>query len=448
MHHRRTLPFVVLLAWLVAGAPRASATVLGVPSPYPSITAAFAAASDGDTVLVGAGTFHAGGYCGKGVTLMSRYGPEFTTLTGDPVNGSLWLSPPDYAYTRPFRLIGFSFRADSLSFEAIHSWYMDLEVINCVFLNTLGPSIVLYGRHLTVRGCRFYDETTSHAGNAIIEVKDWSGSLVLERSVFYELRQLAVRARGEVRITNNVFWNCPGAYYETWSEIGDSTLLANNVFAHLTFAASRDSRMYPWQLYEDYNLYYQNLWDVFDHAPGAHDLFIEPAIANVAAGDFSPLTGSPCIDAGHPDDGYNDPDGSRGDIGAVPFMCSLFDPACDTDSDGVANPQDNCPRLANAAQADTNQSGIGDDCECNCACHANPRCDDVYDIRDVTAAIRVILRGDALPNVPVCPQNGIQYYGRADVDCSGETDLYDLMGLIDVVFRAYPPASRFCNPCN
>ena len=35
--------------------------------------------------------------------------------------------------------------------------------------------------------------------------------------------------------------------------------------------------------------------------------------------DFSLMSSSPCIDAGNPDQLYNDPDGSRNDIGAVPF---------------------------------------------------------------------------------------------------------------------------------
>ena len=43
-------------------------------------------------------------------------------------------------------------------------------------------------------------------------------------------------------------------------------------------------------------------------------------LAGPAEHDFSLLAGSPCIDAGHPGASYNDPDGSRSDIGALPFM--------------------------------------------------------------------------------------------------------------------------------
>ncbi|MEW5922651.1 MAG: dockerin type I domain-containing protein [Candidatus Zixiibacteriota bacterium] len=43
-------------------------------------------------------------------------------------------------------------------------------------------------------------------------------------------------------------------------------------------------------------------------------------LAGPAEFDFNLLMGSPCIDAGHPGAIYNDPDGSRNDIGAIPLV--------------------------------------------------------------------------------------------------------------------------------
>jgi hypothetical protein len=48
----------------------------------------------------------------------------------------------------------------------------------------------------------------------------------------------------------------------------------------------------------------------------------DPLYMNAAAGDFRLAAGSPAIDAGHPGPQYNDPDGSRSDLGALPFAAA------------------------------------------------------------------------------------------------------------------------------
>ncbi len=52
---------------------------------------------------------------------------------------------------------------------------------------------------------------------------------------------------------------------------------------------------------------------------GAHALMADPRFDAQGTTGFELLADSPCIDAGHPDAQYNDPDGSRADIGALPF---------------------------------------------------------------------------------------------------------------------------------
>ena len=58
--------------------------------------------------------------------------------------------------------------------------------------------------------------------------------------------------------------------------------------------------------------------DVADSVwPGVGNISLDPLFADAAAGDYRLLPGSPCIDAGDP--ALLDPDGTRSDIGAIPF---------------------------------------------------------------------------------------------------------------------------------
>ena len=37
---------------------------------------------------------------------------------------------------------------------------------------------------------------------------------------------------------------------------------------------------------------------------------------------------------------------------------------------------------------------------------------------------------------------------RTDVDCTGYTDILDVVTMIDVIFRHADPEALFCNPCD
>jgi len=80
---------------------------------------------------------------------------------------------------------------------------------------------------------------------------------------------------------------------------------------------------------------------------------------------------------------------------------------------------------------------------CACNCHADPQCDGITDIFDVTELVTVAFRNGAPildPNV-LCPRQ------TTDVDCSGATDILDVTRMVNVAFRNGDPATEFCNPC-
>jgi Ca2+-binding RTX toxin-like protein len=96
---------------------------------------------------------------------------------------------------------------------------------------------------------------------------------------------------------------------------------------------------------------------------GGNQTAAAPLFANAGAGDFHQLPGSPTIDAGTADSllGATDLDGDARTIGPAPDIGA--DEAPDPDADGVFNPSDNCPTVANPTQADNDRDGQGDACD-------------------------------------------------------------------------------------
>jgi hypothetical protein len=80
---------------------------------------------------------------------------------------------------------------------------------------------------------------------------------------------------------------------------------------------------------------------------------------------------------------------------------------------------------------------------CDCLCHADPICDSIIDILDVSQIVNVAFR-----NEPAIPDPGAQCaYFTTDVDCSNATDILDVTRVVNVAFRNGNPAEEFCNPC-
>jgi len=68
---------------------------------------------------------------------------------------------------------------------------------------------------------------------------------------------------------------------------------------------------------------------VLSPAPGTGEINDDPGLVAPDAGDYTLLADSPSIDAGNPDAQFNDPDGTRNDMGAFchPQNGSPVDPA-------------------------------------------------------------------------------------------------------------------------
>lgn len=78
---------------------------------------------------------------------------------------------------------------------------------------------------------------------------------------------------------------------------------------------------------------------------------------------------------------------------------------------------------------------------CSCPCAADPVCDGVYDINDVSTLVDVAFRGEPDIGDSTCTVS------RTDVNADGKTDVVDVVRMIFVAFLGQPPEMYFVNPC-
>jgi hypothetical protein len=70
---------------------------------------------------------------------------------------------------------------------------------------------------------------------------------------------------------------------------------------------------------------------------GPHDFSADPLFAGAAMYDYSLMPLSPCIDAGSPETMYNDPDGTRNDVGAFAYDQNAVYICGDNSGDSLVN---------------------------------------------------------------------------------------------------------------
>ncbi len=145
------------------------------------------------------------------------------------------------------------------------------EIYNCVFYKNKGSTggggaLISSGADAKIINCVFYNNKSSLTSGGWWGGSDYSGSIV---------------RLGTMSIINTIAWNNVG---------GD------------------DSRLYP------QNSTYTNT-DEFLFVSGDGNINEDPLFEDASRGNVRLSSGSPCINAGHPSDIYNDVNGSRNDMG-------------------------------------------------------------------------------------------------------------------------------------
>ena len=354
---------------------------LHVPSDdYPTITSAIGAATDGDTILVGPGVYMGPlDFAGKTIVLISEEGAEATKImfpgpfnairypdidtlnsghTGAEFREGFRLSFPSAvieipAGSGPGTVIS-GFTIDGADYtRGIYCMESDITVSHCIVQNCRGdydgggmffehcaPIIthnVVRSNYTPVTGGGIFVRLGTGHGIAVASYNECynnmsgngpaisfiqGGGGLITRNVCYDniaegtsdIRGAICLQAHNVRATNNTMHhNTAGLTYESSQ---DCWIFNNIMSSNIEFGLQARSLGGPnINVIHDYN----DVWntqgqDYFGTTPAPHEISADPKYGP----EFTLSAGSPCIDAGHPDPIYNDPDGSRNDMGAKP----------------------------------------------------------------------------------------------------------------------------------
>jgi len=249
-----------------------------------TIQEAIDAASPGDTVLAGPGVYHEQiDFGGKAITVLSSGGPRETVITP----GLVYTGPPAAA---PFAIVTFD---DGETRDAVLEGFTLRGGWIGILCMESAPTIrrnILVGQNVT----------------------DWA-AICLAGPGYPEF---ATTGSAPAAIVNNTIVFCRNGGISTFST--EPPVIRNNIIAFNRHYGIHREGIQPGAAQPDmgYNdvfgspvLYYE----ITD--PGTGSISLDPMIDR----SYGLMPGSPCIDAGDPDPFYDDPDGSRNDMGAVPF---------------------------------------------------------------------------------------------------------------------------------
>jgi len=354
-----------------------SQDTLHVPVPYTTIQGAINASSDGDVVLVQPGIYYENiNFNGKGITLGSL---ELTTgdtsyISQTIIDGNqsgsvvLFINGEDstaiitgFTLTNGNSLNGGGIYCNLNSSPVIRNSIIsnnsaeDGGGINChngncspLLINLTikqnnasddgGGIWVHHPSTIYVENTRIIQNTSGHKGGgiwwngpAVPYLKDvcinnnsasFGGGACCEAAIFQTVNPLFEN----VTFTENTANNGGGVYIDDTSPIFMNCIFWNNSPNEISTESSANVTV----SYTDI----ENGWS----GAGIGNIDNDPLFADPLNRDFHLTIGSPCIDTGNPDPAYNDPDGTRNDMGAYYFN----QPSLEIDTI-YADPQTVCP---------------------------------------------------------------------------------------------------------
>jgi hypothetical protein len=260
-------------------------TQLLVPDQYATIQAAVDAAGTGDTVLVGPGTYDPFQFNGKAITVTSADGPQETIITTSDQSANLMVFEHDEDSTTI--LEGFSLVGGNIG----------------IWCQSAGP---------TIKRCILRDQN----------VTDWAAAV-------FSGDGYGTVGPSPAILVNVTITGCENGGVSLFST--EPVTIMNSIVAF-----NDDYGIHRHNAYAAPNLSYNDVYGNPDgnyigtgFSPGVGSISEDPLFTP----DYGIGSGSPCVDAGNPAPEYNDPDGSRNDMGAVPVGPPPPPPFCFEEAD-------------------------------------------------------------------------------------------------------------------
>ena len=264
-----------------------SLQTIHVPAEQPTIQDAIIAATDGDSVLVAPGTyFEQVSLRDRDVKVIATGGAEVTRLAR-PAG-----TPTSYAsviflvgVTRETEFSGFTLRDEYASDFVVTGQGARPVIRDNIFSGLSGPRSVIF----------------TIGGNALVT-----------KNIFHDnnTNEYCVKTQGACDIIGNTFdYNYRGVYSNNYQ-----VNLINNIISN-----SRLEGAVGQYRSKSYNNIWNNHPDYAGTTPSVNDISLDPQYVDRWGADFRLRPGSPCRDSGNPDPEYNDPDGSRNDIGRFAY---------------------------------------------------------------------------------------------------------------------------------
>ncbi|MBD3233966.1 MAG: T9SS type A sorting domain-containing protein [candidate division Zixibacteria bacterium] len=375
---RYLIPSVVAIVLLFSQL--AISETIYVPDDYTTIQQAIDAAAEGDTVIVRPGDYNTIDFSGKGITVKSLEGPENTTIYSNGPSPAVYFTSDE---TRSSVISGFTITGCSgQSTGAIYIRLSGPSIIDNIIRDNnsagvyayrgLNPLIrgneIAYNNGYLMYGCGialYYCESAlvednyihnnhlmiSPAGGAGIGTKGCIAISMIGNKITSNISNshaggifnlesyLSLIERNEVTYNSGTY-QCGGIQItvsnfcdvinntvsnNTCTELGSGitigysnvTTLKNNIITGNSGGYAGIVNTYSLETEFDYA-------DVWNNTPTNYS-GIGPGIGCISqdplfeTGTFYLSENSPCIDAGDPDPMYDDPDGTRNDMGAYYF---------------------------------------------------------------------------------------------------------------------------------